>query len=182
MRLSSLQLNLLRSQLPVGTATSCWSRVIFRYTLLQCWPVIATWAKLKVYVPSLQCTMAWYGTGWQSWYWSDRYPVSESEGSLLIQQLEIFLCSAIATYWKQEAPSNSLVRLKGDVTDINIFTWRKNEYLLRIKVDLLQAKWPRTTQMLDRRKVWQPRKVRFSHYCCHNWYFISSRWNALVPA
>ena len=34
---------------------------------------------------------------------------------------ENFLCSVIATYWKQEAASSSLVRLKGEVTNINIF-------------------------------------------------------------
>ena len=39
----------------------------------------------------------------------------------LIQQLKIsFLCSV--TYWKQEAASSSMVRLKGDVTNINILT------------------------------------------------------------
>ena len=50
------------------------------------------------------------------------------------------LCSVIATYWKQEAASSSLVRLKGDVTNINVLTWRIDEYLLRLMVDLLQAK------------------------------------------
>ena len=35
---------------------------------------------------------------------------------------ENFLCSVIATYWKQEAASSSLVRLKGEVTNINILT------------------------------------------------------------
>ena len=45
-----------------------------------------------------------------------------------------------ATYWKQEAASSSLVRLKGDVTNINVLTWRIDEYLLRLMVDLLQAK------------------------------------------
>ena len=45
-----------------------------------------------------------------------------------------------AIYWKQEAASSSLVRLKGDVTNINILTWRIDEYLLRLIVVLLQAK------------------------------------------
>ena len=53
-----------------------------------------------------------------------------------------------AIYWKQEAASSSLVRLKGDVTNINVLTWRIDEYLLRLMVDLLQAKWSRTNQML----------------------------------
>ena len=35
---------------------------------------------------------------------------------------EKFLCSVMATYWKQEAASSSLVRLKGEVTNSIILT------------------------------------------------------------
>ena len=96
----------------------------------------------------------------------------------LIQQLKIsFLCSV--TYWKQETASSSMVRLKGDVTNINILTWRIDEYLPRLKVDLLQAKCSRTIQMLDRRETWQSQKVRFSIavatigelYCHYNYQY-----------